>query len=276
MLSVDQCTLDVRRSLFASSNATNGAAILATRSSLVLLACRFQDLRASIVGGAIQIGEASYPVIRDCTFERCWATFGGAIGIRDSFTDNEISGCLFHECRALPMRIYNANPRAVPQGGALFLQSAATTLVTGSNFTSCHANQGQGGAVATFGNSRLAVEDSVFVACTADNGGSGGAIYHYADGSLLTLDRLLFARCIATAGAALFADAPVQATQCVFRLNWSPAGEGHGAGVFASTLSGGSFTSCVFADNQANLAGGGLYVASASQQLRVFNCSFVR
>lgn len=80
----------------------------------------------------------------------------------------EITECDFHNCTA-PTR----------SGGALFIDGADAVFVRNSSFINCTSGRGGGLAVLSrkASEAALAVSGSMFIKCSAENGGSGGGLW---------------------------------------------------------------------------------------------------
>ena len=269
---------------FKGCSGERGGAIYVSNGKLVLTGCTFENNHATgssnIGGGAIHIGPGCSATITDCTFTNNYAKNGNGGAISIYANNVKIEGCTFngnYEEHSYGGAIFWSgangklintqfkNNKAKSEGGAIKVQSSATSLtIDGCTFTSNVANGANGGAINWVGKKGV-VKNSRFTYNKASNG-EGGAIYW--NGASGSITGTYFASNYAKNGGALRVTTQgtnVKVTSCNFEKNQA-AKDG---GAIEWGAKSGAIAKTRISQNQAKDYGGGVKVAATATGLKI-------
>ena len=232
---------------------------------ITLTDCTFQNLSATIVGGAVYTNSGVTARFTDCTFtDNTSTTHGGAVGCSGS--KNYFTGCTFTG---------NTGSGSSADGGAIFLQNVgASAEIDNCTFMSNRAGH-YGGAVVQKNNVTdgvLKITNSTFNNNTANG---GGALLTWMGD--VTVENCSFEgnSSTGTSGGAWYASLKTSVTYhisgCYFGENVSAA---HG-GAILSTSDAATITNCTFYKNEITGASNGGGALAFQGNANIYNCTLV-
>lgn len=202
--------------------------------------CVFQGNRAQ-AGAGFYHAPHSHTHVESCDFRFNTATFGGG-GIYSDQAEPVIEACIFYQ------------------------NSAGVDVTTGGGGV---GGSGGGGIFATAG--MPTIEHCTFV----ENVASFGAGVYFNEHSVGSVSDCYFAGGRAAEAGGLYSlGSTVAVERCVFLDNVAEGSTFSVGGAVSAYFAEADVRDCTFADNHAELGGGGLYCEGASP--RVINCRFMR
>lgn len=236
----------IRNCVFTNNNAGpdgRGAGIYNTQVFTVIEGCQFSDNTApDRTGSGIHFTSSDNPTeafVRNCTFERSEADFGGAVSVYGEDTEVSIGDCDFNFNTAFTnggaltvgfgatanlMRC-NFSENEANFGGALFMQNDNSKLNIDSSTFISNISEVSGGVLHTFAGVDISISHSLFESnSTSPSGGSGGAFNLNEDSLDLAQVRIEKSRFIGNfgneeGGAIRLQNFDAHIENCVFAFN---------------------------------------------------------
>ena len=251
-------TLNITDCLFITNVAASGSCLTVSgRAVPQIRSSIFYNNIARNNGGCMVARSSSSPKFYNCEFYNNTASSMGGVG---SFSDR--SSPLFQTCKFHD----NSSPN---EAGVLHCTDQSNITISQSNFFSNHAGS-SGGVMAIGVNATGIISDSLFENNSATSKGGAIACYNYC---LPTFRNVTIQSNTATSGAGLWITdvATPFFDSSTFSQNNALS---QGGAMLASDYGGGSFTNCLFINNQAPSGTGGAISVQDYSTVEFHYCNF--
>ncbi len=294
VLTFDNCT-------FSGNTSTSGGALVTKAAKVVLKGCTFSNNTATDTangrGGAIFVNNVGTLEINGGTFTRNAGRNGGAIYMADNntsmkivsgtFTDNHATnfgGVIFmHDTESTEITggTYSAN-KADQKGGAIYCEkkdgTKQTITISGAVIDGNNAGA-SGGAIFINGLPNVIIKDNTVISNNQSVAYGGGLLHNGIAGATYDISNTTFEgnKCSQSRGGAIYASNgtfTISKTRFVNNEVDNNNNVNLGGGAICARASILTISECEFTQNKSAYKGGAIYMADATQTLKVDKCTF--